>query len=100
MKTSRLYSLNAAFYLAAIPMVTMAMFIPYALTGNTLTSDKVFTVIAIIASVNTVTVIFIPKAISSLRESGVSLSRIQVSVFSFQFLVSFHLFNSLTFNLE
>lgn len=78
-KTSRLFSLNAAFYLATIPLVTMAMFVPYVLTGNILTSDKVFTVIAIIATLNVVTALFVPKAITCLKECGVSLRRVEVS---------------------
>ena len=81
MKTSRLFSINESLYLAAIPLVTMAMFVPYVLTGNTLSSKKVFTVIAIIASVNVVTAIFVPKSITAIKENSVSLRRIEVSFF-------------------
>ena len=86
MKTSRLFSINVSLYLAAIPLVTMAMFVPYVLTGNTLSSEKVFTVIAIIASVNVVTAIFVPKSITAIKENSVSLRRIEVSFFSVFFL--------------
>lgn len=66
------------FYLATIPLVSAAIFIPYVLTGHTLTSEKMFTVVAIISSVNVVTSKFVPRGIIGLKESGVSLERIRV----------------------
>ena len=72
--------MNAMFYLATIPLVSAAMFIPYVLTGHTLTSVKMFTVVAIISSVNVVTSVFVPRSIIGLKESGVSLERIRVCV--------------------
>ncbi|CAB4030992.1 multidrug resistance-associated 4-like [Paramuricea clavata] len=78
--TLRLNAVNAMFYLATIPLVSAAMFIPYVLTGHTLSSEKMFTVVSIISSVNVVTSVFVPRSIISLRESGVSLERIRVCV--------------------
>ncbi|XP_028401691.1 multidrug resistance-associated protein 4-like [Dendronephthya gigantea] len=75
--TLRLNAVNAMFYLTTIPLVSAAMFIPYVLTGHTLTSEKVFTVIAIISTVNVVTSVFVPKGITGLSESSVSFRRIQ-----------------------
>ena len=75
--------MNAMFYLATIPVVSAAMFIPYVMTGHTLTSEKVFTIVAIISSVNVVTSVFVPKSITGFKESGVSLHRIRVGFLLF-----------------
>ena len=79
--TLRLTSVNAMFYLSTIPLVSAAMFIPYVVSGHTLTSEKVFTVVAIISSVNVVTSVFVPRSITAFKESGVSLHRIGVGSF-------------------
>lgn len=79
--TLRLTSVNAMFYLSTIPLVSAAMFIPYVVSGHTLTSEKMFTVVAIISSVNVVTSVFVPRSITAFKESGVSLHRIRVGSF-------------------
>jgi hypothetical protein len=69
------------FYLATIPLVSAAMFIPYVLmSGRTLTSEKVFTVVSIVSAINVVASVFVPRCITALKESGVSLDRIGVGV--------------------
>ena len=73
------------FYLASIPLVSAAMFITYIGFGNTLTSEKVFTVVAIISAINVLTSVFVPKSITGLKESGVSLYRIRVCLHIFLF---------------
>lgn len=70
--------MNTTLFFATIPLVSAAMFIPYVVTGHTLTSEKVFTVVAIISVVNMLTSVFIPKGITGFKESGVSLQRIRV----------------------
>ncbi|XP_028401677.1 multidrug resistance-associated protein 4-like isoform X2 [Dendronephthya gigantea] len=75
--TLRLNAVNAMFYMATIPLMSAAMFIPYVVTGHTLTSEKVFTVIAIVSSINHITSKFVPKSITGLKESSVSLYRIR-----------------------
>ena len=58
--------------------MSMAMFVTYVLTGHTLTSEKVFTVIGIFTSARVVMTIFVPNSIMFLKEGGVSMKRIQV----------------------
>lgn len=78
LSTTRLNALNASFYMTTIPLVSLAMFVSYALSGNTLTTEKVFTVVAIVSSVSTIFSKFVPRGITLLKESGVSLKRIKV----------------------
>lgn len=66
------------FYLAANPLVTASMFVLYVLAGNTLTGEKIFTVIALISAVNVVTSVYVPRSITAMKEFGVSLQRIRV----------------------
>lgn len=77
-RTSRFRALNASIFIIAIPVMTLAMFVTYVLTGNTLTSEKVFTVIGIFMSARVVMTIFVPNSIMFLKEGGVSMKRIQV----------------------
>ena len=58
--------------------MSLAMFLTYVLTGNTLTSEKVFTVVGIFVSARVVLTIFVPSSIMFLKEGGVSMKRIQV----------------------
>ncbi len=58
--------------------MTLAMFVTYVRAGNTLTSEKVFTVIGIFMSARVVMTIFVPSSIMFLKEGGVSMKRIQV----------------------
>ena len=60
--------------------MSLAMFVTYVLTGNTLTSEKVFTVVGIFVSARVVLTIFVPSSIMFLKEGGVSMKRIQVRV--------------------
>jgi uncharacterized membrane protein YdfJ with MMPL/SSD domain len=77
-RTSRFRALNASIFIIAIPIMTLAMFVTYVSTGNTLTSEKVFTVIGIFMSARVVMTIFVPSSIMFLKEGGVSMKRIQV----------------------
>ena len=78
LSTTRLNALNASFYMTTIPLVSLAMFVSYALSGNTLTTEKVFTVVALVSSVSTIFSKIVPRGITLLKESGVSLKRIKV----------------------
>ena len=78
------------FYLATIPLVSASMFIPYVVSGHTLAGEKVFTVVAIISAVNVVSSVFVPKSITGLKESGVSLHRIRVGAYA---AICFNLIN-------
>lgn len=77
-RTSRFRALNASLFIIAIPVMSLAMFVTYVLTGNTLTTEKVFTVVGIFVSVRVVLTIFVPSSIMFLKEGGVSMKRIQV----------------------
>ncbi|XP_046852739.1 ATP-binding cassette subfamily C member 4-like isoform X2 [Xenia sp. Carnegie-2017] len=77
LSTTRLNALNASFYMTTIPLVSLAMFVSYALSGNTLTTEKVFTVVAFVSSVSTIFSKIVPRGITLLKESGVSLKRIK-----------------------
>ena len=79
-RTSRFRALNASLFIIAIPVMSLAMFVTYVLTGNTLTSEKVFTVVGIFVSARVVLTIFVPSSIMFLKEGGVSMKRIQVRV--------------------
>ncbi|CAB3995223.1 Multidrug resistance-associated 4, partial [Paramuricea clavata] len=76
-RTSRFRALNASIFIIAIPIMSLAMFVTYVQTGNTLTSEKVFTVIGIFMSARVVMTIFVPNSIMFLKEGGVSMKRIQ-----------------------
>ncbi|XP_028401399.1 multidrug resistance-associated protein 4-like [Dendronephthya gigantea] len=76
-RTSRFRALNASIFIIAIPIMTLAMFVTYVLTGNILTSEKVFTVIGIFMSARVVMTIFVPSSIMFLKEGGVCMKRIQ-----------------------
>ena len=80
-KTLRLHAVNAMFYISTIPLVSAAMFILYTATGHTLTGEKVFTVVSIVSATNVVSSVFVPRSITALKESGVSLNRIGVGVY-------------------
>ncbi|XP_048588673.1 ATP-binding cassette sub-family C member 4 [Nematostella vectensis] len=75
--SSYIGSLNATFR-ALCPAITgIAMFVPYVLTGNTLTPGKVFTVIGLFYSIRTSLLVFFPECIEHFKESVAYSKRLQ-----------------------
>ena len=56
------------------------MFTTYVMTGKTLTSTKVFTVIGLLFSAKLSLSVFIPNAVMFLRESFIAVERLQVNI--------------------
>ncbi|EDO38354.1 predicted protein, partial [Nematostella vectensis] len=78
--SSYIGSLNATFR-ALCPAITgIAMFVPYVLTGNTLTPGKVFTVIGLFYSIRTSLLVFFPECIEHFKESVAYSKRLQVGI--------------------
>ncbi|XP_033100013.1 multidrug resistance-associated protein 4-like [Anneissia japonica] len=76
-KTSLLRGSNLAFFYTATSLVSLATFVVYSLTGNTLTASKVYLVIPLYNVVRLSVVIFLPNCVMTLTESLVSLRRIK-----------------------
>ncbi|XP_033124996.1 multidrug resistance-associated protein 4-like [Anneissia japonica] len=76
-KSSLLRGSNQAFFYAATSLVSLATFVVYSLTGNTLTASKVYLVIPLYNAVRLSVVIFLPNCVMTLTESLVSLRRIK-----------------------
>ena len=78
--TAKYRALNASIFIVAIPVMSLAMFLTYVLSGHSLTTEKVFTVIGIFSSVRVVMTKFVPSSIMFLKEGGVAMTRIQVCI--------------------
>lgn len=78
-------AINSGFYLSALPIIALVVFVVYVMTGHTLTAERVFVVLGLFMAVRVGFTLFFSLGMMYLKESSVSEKRLQVTTFSFKF---------------
>ena len=79
MKSSYLRGLNMASFFVASKIIIFNTVCVYVLTGNTLSSSRVFMAVSLYGAVRLTITLFFPFAIEKVSESLISIRRIQVN---------------------
>lgn len=78
-------AINCGFYLSALPIIALVVFVVYVMTGHTLTAERVFVVLGLFLAVRASFTLFFSLGMMYLKESSVSEKRLQVPVTTFSF---------------